>query len=77
MAAAGLDVVVRPGLPDFRRQETWRRRRPLSQRRSRYADPLVDASIAAGAATGHDLSEDYRRPVFALAYARRPRTLGG
>ena len=48
-------------LPYFRRQETWEGGAdpyrggdgPLTVRRSRYADPLVDAYLAAGSAAGH------------------------
>jgi 4-pyridoxate dehydrogenase len=54
-------------LPYFRRQESWEGGAgeyrggdgPLSTRRSRYADPLIDAFLAAGAAAGHPATEDY------------------
>jgi 4-pyridoxate dehydrogenase len=54
-------------LPYFRRQESWEDGAseyrggdgPLTTRRSRYADPLVDAFIEAGMAAGHPLAADY------------------
>ncbi len=54
-------------LPYFRRQEAWEGGAgeyrggdgPLSTRRSRYGDPLIDAFLAAGAAAGHPATEDY------------------
>jgi 4-pyridoxate dehydrogenase len=67
-AAGGLDSwSYAHVLPYFRRQESWEDGAgpyrggdgPLTVRRSRYADPLVDAYMAAGAAAGHQLTEDY------------------
>jgi 4-pyridoxate dehydrogenase len=67
-AAAGLDAwSYAHVLPYFRRQESWEGGAgpyrggdgPLSVRWSRYADPLVDAFLAAGAAAGHPVTEDY------------------
>lgn len=67
-AAAGLDAwSYAHVLPYFRRQESWEDGAgpyrggdgPLTVRRSRYADPLVDAYLAAGAAAGHRHTEDY------------------
>jgi 4-pyridoxate dehydrogenase len=67
-AAGGLDAwSYAHVLPYFRRQESWEGGAgpfrggdgPLTVRRSRYADPLVDAYMAAGAAAGHPLTEDY------------------
>ncbi len=54
-------------LPYFRRQESWEGgatpyrggNGPVATRRSRYADPLVDAYLHAAAATGHKLNDDY------------------
>lgn len=54
-------------LPYFRSQESWEGGEdafrggagPLSTQRSRYADDLVEAIIAAGRAAGHPYSEDY------------------
>jgi len=54
-------------LPYFRRQESWEGGAgpyrgddgPLTVRRSRYADPLVEAYHAAGVAAGHPATEDY------------------
>ncbi|HTO47278.1 MAG TPA: GMC family oxidoreductase N-terminal domain-containing protein [Burkholderiales bacterium] len=54
-------------LPYFRRQESWEGgsseyrggEGPLVTRTSRYADPLVDAYMEAGAAAGHPLTPDY------------------
>jgi choline dehydrogenase/4-pyridoxate dehydrogenase len=54
-------------LPYFRRQESWEGGAsfyrggdgPLTTRMSRYADPLVDAYIEAGVATGQPFSADY------------------
>jgi 4-pyridoxate dehydrogenase len=67
-AAAGLDAwSYAHVLPYFRRQESWEGGAdayrggdgPLTTRLSRYADPLVDACMAAGAAAGHKVTEDY------------------
>jgi 4-pyridoxate dehydrogenase len=67
-AAGGLDAwSYAHVLPYFRRQESWEGGAgpyrggdgPLTVRRSRYSDPLVDAYMAAGAAAGHKLTEDY------------------
>jgi len=67
-AAGGLDAwSYAHVLPYFRRQESWEDGAgpyrggdgPLTTRLSRYADPLVDAYMAAGAAAGHNLTEDY------------------
>jgi 4-pyridoxate dehydrogenase len=54
-------------LPYFRRQEAWEGGAdayrggdgPLSTRRSRYPDPLLDAYAEAGAAAGYPWTEDY------------------
>jgi 4-pyridoxate dehydrogenase len=54
-------------LPYFRRQESWEAGAsafrggdgPLTTRRSRYQDPLIEAFLAAGAAAGHPATEDY------------------
>jgi choline dehydrogenase/4-pyridoxate dehydrogenase len=54
-------------LPYFRRQESWEGgatpyrggNGPVATRRSRYADPLVDAYLQAAATTGHKLNDDY------------------
>jgi 4-pyridoxate dehydrogenase len=54
-------------LPYFRRQESWEGGNsefrgadgPLSTRFSRFADPLVEAFAAAGAAAGHPWTDDY------------------
>ena len=54
-------------LPYFRKQEQWEGGAssyrggdgPLFTRNSRYADPLVDAWFAAGAAMGHPYTDDY------------------
>jgi 4-pyridoxate dehydrogenase len=54
-------------LPYFRRQESWERGAseyrggdgPLTTRRSRFADPLVEAFMAAGETAGHPTTEDY------------------
>ena len=67
-AAAGLDTWSYANvLPYFRRQEAWEGGAgpyrggdgPLTVRLSRYSDPLADAYMAAGAAAGHKLTEDY------------------
>jgi 4-pyridoxate dehydrogenase len=67
-AASGLDAwSYAHVLPYFRRQESWEDWAgpyrggdgPLTVRRSRYADPLIDAYIAAGVAAGHTTTEDY------------------
>ncbi len=67
-AARGLDAwSYAHVLPYFRRQESWEGGTgpyrggdgPLTVRRSRYADPLVDAYLAAGSAAGHPVTEDY------------------
>ena len=67
-AASGLDTwSFAHVLPYFRRQESWEDGSgpyrggdgPLTVRRSRYADPLIDAYIAAGVAAGHKLTADY------------------
>ena len=67
-AAAGLRAwSYAHALPYFRRQESWEGGAsfyrggdgPLTTRMSRYADPLIDAYIQAGAAAGHPLSGDY------------------
>lgn len=67
-AAGGLDTwSYAHVLPYFRRQESWEDGPgpyrggdgPLTVRRSRYADPLIDAYIAAGAAAGYRTTEDY------------------
>ncbi len=67
-AAAGLDAwSYAHVLPYFRRQESWEEGAgpyrggdgPLTVRRSRYADPLIDAYLAAGLAAGHRQTEDY------------------
>jgi choline dehydrogenase/4-pyridoxate dehydrogenase len=67
-AASGLpDWSFENVLPYFRRQERWERGAdphrgdagPLTTRYSRYADPLVDAYFAAGAAAGHPKTDDY------------------
>src|SRR5271154_6617731 len=67
-AAGGLDAwSYAHVLPYFRRQESWEGGSgpyrggdgPLTVRRSRYSDSLVDAYMAAGAAAGHKLTEDY------------------
>src|SRR5580704_17355979 len=54
-------------LPYFRRQESWEGGvseyrggdGPLSTRPSRWADPLVEAYMEAGATAGHGRTEDY------------------
>jgi len=54
-------------LPYFRRQESWEGggsdyrggAGPLTTQRTRFADPLVEAYIAAGAAAGHGWTDDY------------------
>ena len=54
-------------LPYFRKQESWEGgasefrggEGPLTTRRTRYADPLVEAFIAAGVALGHPANDDY------------------
>jgi 4-pyridoxate dehydrogenase len=54
-------------LPYFRRQESWEGGAseyrgsdgPLTTRRSRFADPLVEAFAEAGVAAGHPATEDY------------------
>jgi len=54
-------------LPYFKRQESWEGGAdayrggsgPLTTRRSRYADPLVDALLAAGVRAGHPQTDDY------------------
>src|SRR5882672_8694098 len=54
-------------LPYFRRQESWEGGAsayrggdgPLTTRRARYRDPLVEAYCAAGEAAGHPLTDDY------------------
>ncbi len=67
-AAGGLDAwSYAHVLPYFRRQETWEDGSgpyrggdgPLTVRRSRYADPLVEAYMAAGSAAGHPATPDY------------------
>ena len=67
-AASGLEGwSYAHALPYFRKQESWEGGAsfyrggdgPLTTRMSRYADPLVDAYIEAGAAAGHPLSKDY------------------
>jgi choline dehydrogenase/4-pyridoxate dehydrogenase len=54
-------------LPYFRKQENWEGGAsayrgsggPLSTRRARYQDPLIEAYFAATAAAGYDQNEDY------------------
>jgi choline dehydrogenase/4-pyridoxate dehydrogenase len=54
-------------LPYFRRQEAWEGGAsdyrggdgPLTTQRTRFADPLVEAYAAAGAASGHCWTDDY------------------
>jgi 4-pyridoxate dehydrogenase len=54
-------------LPYFRKQEAWEGGAndyrggdgPLSTRGSRYADPLVEAFMAAAVAAGHPVTDDY------------------
>jgi choline dehydrogenase-like flavoprotein len=54
-------------LPYFKRQESWEGGAndyrggdgPLHTRTSRYADPLIDAYIEAGVASGHPRTHDY------------------
>lgn len=54
-------------LPYFRKQESWEGGEseyrggngPLTTRRSRYADPLVDAYIEAAGQAGHPFNQDY------------------
>jgi choline dehydrogenase/4-pyridoxate dehydrogenase len=54
-------------LPYFRRQESWEGGAsayrggdgPLTTRRTRYEDPLVEAYLAAGKMAGHPLTDDY------------------
>jgi 4-pyridoxate dehydrogenase len=54
-------------LPYFRRQESWEGgasayrggNGPLTTRRTRYEDPLVDAYLAAAKQAGHPTTEDY------------------
>ncbi|MGC2526006.1 MAG: choline dehydrogenase [Stellaceae bacterium] len=54
-------------LPYFRRQESWEEGAgpyrggdgPLTVRRSRYADPLIDAYLAAGLTAGYPSTADY------------------
>jgi choline dehydrogenase/4-pyridoxate dehydrogenase len=67
-AASGLEGwSYAHALPYFRKQESWEGGAsfyrggdgPLATRMSRYADPLVDAYIEAGVATGQPFSEDY------------------
>jgi choline dehydrogenase/4-pyridoxate dehydrogenase len=67
-AAAGLTAwSYAHVLPYFRRQESWEAGAseyrggdgPLSTRATRYRDPLVEAYLAAGAAAGHRVTEDY------------------
>ena len=67
-ADAGLDAwSYAHVLPYFRRQESWEGGAseyrggdgPLSTRLSRWADPLIDAYIAAGEAAGHPRTDDY------------------
>jgi 4-pyridoxate dehydrogenase len=67
-AASGLEGwSYAHALPYFRRQESWEDGAsayrggdgPLATRRSRYADPLIDAYIQAGAAAGHPVTDDY------------------
>jgi choline dehydrogenase/4-pyridoxate dehydrogenase len=67
-ADAGLDTwSYAHVLPYFRRQESWEGGAseyrggdgPLSTRLSRWADPLIDAYIAAGEAAGHPRTDDY------------------
>jgi choline dehydrogenase/4-pyridoxate dehydrogenase len=67
-AAAGLaEWSYAHVLPYFRRQESWEGGSsdyrggdgPLTTQRTRFADPLVEAYAAAGAAAGHPWTEDY------------------
>jgi 4-pyridoxate dehydrogenase len=67
-AAGGLDTwSYAHVLPYFRRQESWEGgadayrggEGPLTVRRSRYADPLIDAYAAAGVAAGYPQTDDY------------------
>jgi 4-pyridoxate dehydrogenase len=67
-AGSGLDSwAYAHVLPYFRRQESWEDGAsayrggdgPLTVRRSRYADPLIDAYAAAGIAVGYGATEDY------------------
>jgi 4-pyridoxate dehydrogenase len=67
-AAEGLTQWSYPHvLPYFRRQESWEGGAsayrggdgPLTTRRTRYEDPLVEAYLAAGERAGHPLTEDY------------------
>ncbi len=67
-AAAGLQGwSYAEALPYFRKQESWEAggdafrggEGPLTTRRSRYDDPLVAASIAAGVQAGHAENPDY------------------
>lgn len=67
-AAAGLDGWgYDEVLPYFRKQESWEDgssafrggNGPLSTRRSRYEDPLVEGAIAAGVEAGHVFNPDY------------------
>jgi 4-pyridoxate dehydrogenase len=54
-------------LPYFRRQETWEGGAnayrggdgPLTTQKTRFADPLCDAYVAAGVAAGHPVTDDY------------------
>lgn len=71
-AASGLgEWSFAHALPYFRKQESWEggpsRYRggdgPLNTRESRYADPLFDAWIEAGAAAGHPVTRDYNAEV--------------
>ena len=67
-AAAGLDRLVvcaraalfpAPGIMGRRRQRLSRRRRPADDAATRFADPLVEAYAAAGAAAGYPWTDDY------------------
>jgi 4-pyridoxate dehydrogenase len=67
-AAAGLTTwSYAHVLPYFRRQESWEDGAsayrggdgPLTTRRTRYEDPLVDAYLAATEEAGHSMTEDY------------------
>jgi len=67
-AAEGLtEWSFRHVLPYFKRQEAWEGGEddyrggagPIATRRSRFADPLVEAYVEAGVAAGHPRVEDY------------------
>ena len=71
-AASGLQGwAFADALPYFKRQETWEGGEtefrggsgPIATRRSRYADPLVDAVIDAAEACGHRRNPDYNAAV--------------